>query len=183
MKIEGPSIRVGTDYHLWLEAAHRPHEMAAELPGVLQLSIWIAQSYHFFDTQRLRRLQLLLVADLRKPIRRHVGIVRTLAAVAAKHVIDTCPLPNPVGHHAAAGNLSVVRMGSNHQCRLGNLFHGPPPYVRLLVTSYSATISIRCQDEIFTAERGNAAPFLRRMEGAPRPAFPANQGGPRSPPA
>ena len=36
---------------------------------------------------------------------------------------------------------------------------------RLLVTSYSATIPIRCQDEIFTAQRGRVAPLLWRKRG------------------
>ena len=126
---------IGAHDHVGLHLADHRDDVAAELRGVLEVTVVVVEAAVPGQTEHLCGRRHLLLADGRQLVGVLVGVGRALLSAGADEDVHLRTLLGPAGEGAAAGDFRVVRMGVHAEHARGNrvdeLGHGPGLYPRV----------------------------------------------------
>ena len=119
----GGAVRILGDDEVRPPAADLARDVAAEVAGVLELAVHVAEELHALHAEGPGGVPLLRLADPRQALGRHRAIAGALAAVGHDDVGDLLALPRELRDGAAGAELGVVGMGGHDQDTVDGCAH------------------------------------------------------------
>ncbi len=123
-------VRVGCNDSLRPVEPNHADKLFAELRGIFQTLVRVAQKPDIAHPQHRRCRKLLLLTRESQLLRRYRGVAGTLISVSADNVHNPFPFAGPVGDRSRHAELSIIRVRCNNHGMYfpSHRFYNPPQY-------------------------------------------------------